>query len=100
LETLSEEENKVVLKVHPNILRLRIKHVLLLLTEDLDIVLSLSLFLFLNYLFKILFLLFAGHFLQSYGRLGNFVLYVTFFLFIFVVCHVVVRFFVLKIRLA
>lgn len=57
LKTFGEEGDQVVLEIHTNVLRLGVKYVLLLLAEHLDIVLSLTLLLLLNYLLKVLFLL-------------------------------------------
>ena len=57
LKTFGEEGDQVVLEIHANVLRLSVKYVLLLLAEHLDIVLSLTLLLLLNYLLKVLFLL-------------------------------------------
>ena len=57
LKTFGEEGDQVVLEIHANVLRLGVKYVLLLLAEHLDIVLSLTLLLLLNYLLKVLFLL-------------------------------------------
>ena len=57
MKTFGEEGDQVVLEIHANVLRLGVKYVLLLLAEHLDIVLSLTLLLLLNYLLKVLFLL-------------------------------------------
>ena len=57
MKTFGEEGDQVVLEIHTNVLRLGVKYVLLLLAEHLDIVLSLTLLLLLNYLLKVLFLL-------------------------------------------
>ena len=57
MKTFREEGDQVVLEIHANVLRLGVKNVFLLLAEHLDIVLSLTLLLLLNYLLKVLFLL-------------------------------------------
>ena len=87
LETLSEEEDEVICEVHADGLRLSVEHVLLLLAEDFNVVLSLLLLLFFDYLLKVFFLLGLVHLQKSGCSQGDLVHLPPLALLFIVECH-------------
>ena len=91
MQAFGEEGDQVILEVHADILGLGIQDVSLLLSEDLNVVLGVRLFLLLNYLLEVLLLLSHRHFLDSDSSLGCFVLLASLRFLILVERHIVVR---------
>lgn len=92
MQPFGQESHQVVLEVHADILRLRVKDVFLLLTEHLNVVLSLLLLLLLNDLLKVFFLLDCCDFRDGNSSLSRLVLGSSLCFLVFIVSHVVIWF--------